>query len=796
MNNSEISSTLNSLPENKFPSILNNRDILVASIKNDIESTIEDSPTQPPTIETHIKAHIDPFVIQQEDTQLSNDLYELNKLKTITSLIMEFKTNYELMEYENCYYSLQNLRKKIHENEPILVKNYHLKQSLSSYADGLHVQLIEAIHSLVSKGFWKIPTVSASDNQNVSIEFQKIIHWGNGHIEFEYEFFIDFLRDALFPDSKFDLQNWLITELVSTDLQQIVKDNMDSLFNEYIQFSTLVHVLKTGIMNRNYSIVLTGEASNIINLQTKLNSKSSIQDYLYSLENIIEYLKNTLLERDSITIFNQIGNYFFNEIIKLIKSNTYIILEDDGNDILKSQISKICNTLSFLSKRNTSIWKFDEDEITHLLNNRQLQSNLLVDKLFETKITTIRDFFNNPKNLLTDHIVPSKKNNNDNSSPLGNGKNVSNTEAEDETNDEDDWNENWSEHDDDENAWGDEIDVDLESIANKSIKTKKSMKSIKSIKTSASTNGDDDDWDAWNDEVEIDFDNQSIGQKSINKKIPNNNLNSDELLISGIPNFYKTLILSLKNEIENAEIPNFSEEYYNYKLNILQTTFMVIAISKMRSNWIQLYTDIQYTVETNELAGRLNELNSRYLEFHMNLKKRYISGVITAELSILEKNDNYSNWQMKDNKLLPFIKREVFQPLLLLKNYNTRNYFFINFFQFLYEETITKKILNWNVISEKNSENLSNLISIIWKNTEVIELQNLKEYQELREKFLIVSKLLILHLKDIMEMFYNGDFYLFTTEELIQWVILLFADTPLRKNSIEDIREIRGAAEE
>lgn len=37
-------------------------------------------------------------------------------------------------------------------------------------------------------------------------------------------------------------------------------------------------------------------------------------------------------------------------------------------------------------------------------------------------------------------------------------------------------------------------------------------------------------------------------------------------------------------------------------------------------------------------------------------------------------------------------------------------------------------------------------------------------------------------------------FLSFATDELIQWIELLFADTPLRRNAIDDIYEIRGTA--
>lgn len=107
---------------------------------------------------------------------------------------------------------------------------------------------------------------------------------------------------------------------------------------------------------------------------------------------------------------------------------------------------------------------------------------------------------------------------------------------------------------------------------------------------------------------------------------------------------------------------------------------------------------------------------------------------------------------------------------------------------------MTKEILKWQIISEVNSENLGELVSLLVNNTDIQLLAKEPSYKKMREKFATMGKFLPLHLKEIMEMFYNGDFYLFATDELIQWIELLFADTPLRRNAIDDIYEIRGTA--
>ena len=46
--------------------------------------------------------------IMAQDSRLSEELHNLNNLKLLSSLIHEFNTNLELLEVENCYYSLEN----------------------------------------------------------------------------------------------------------------------------------------------------------------------------------------------------------------------------------------------------------------------------------------------------------------------------------------------------------------------------------------------------------------------------------------------------------------------------------------------------------------------------------------------------------------------------------------------------------------------------------------------------------------------------------------------------------------
>lgn len=56
----------------------------------------------------------------QKEALLANELNTLGNLKILSNLLMEVKTNSELSELENCYYSLQSLRQKMRNNTAFL----------------------------------------------------------------------------------------------------------------------------------------------------------------------------------------------------------------------------------------------------------------------------------------------------------------------------------------------------------------------------------------------------------------------------------------------------------------------------------------------------------------------------------------------------------------------------------------------------------------------------------------------------------------------------------------------------
>ena len=92
----------------------------------------------------------------QKEALLANELNTLGNLKILSNLLMEVKTNSELSELENCYYSLQSLRQKMRNNTAFLKQSFNFQQSISLYVDSLHLELVTELYEILTTGFWKI----------------------------------------------------------------------------------------------------------------------------------------------------------------------------------------------------------------------------------------------------------------------------------------------------------------------------------------------------------------------------------------------------------------------------------------------------------------------------------------------------------------------------------------------------------------------------------------------------------------------------------------------------------------
>ncbi|QHS75670.1 Dsl1p [Saccharomyces paradoxus] len=716
---------------------------------------------------------LDSSDLLQREALLANELNILDNLKTLSNLIKEVKANLHLLELENCYYSLQSLRKKMRNNAAFLKQSFNFQQSISIYVDTLHLELVTALYKILTNGFWKI-----TEN---SIQFTSTLEWGKDNVHIEYDTFMDFVAQQYFPQGSLDNQAWFILDMANANSQEQVRAKLNTIIKDYMNLSSIVGMIKSSIFISGREISYENE-TDMLMFSKSSHGQNSVSTALTSFEAVCDFILDKLVFRDRKTLSYELGPLFNTEFTKFVKNNASIILESLDSP-LKNLVSVINNKLTRLaSESEVANWSYSGKEIQDLLMNKQLYYNLLLDKVLESHISEIRDIFEDPKkswqNLDVVELVRVSGNIDAMNEKIGkNDTNVQN-EKEHQTaaSKDDDW--NW-EVDDDADAWGDEIDVNIDDEEEKTTQ-----------EVEKEPEEEENAWDeAWAIEENIDDASLENGKKPF-KVHDVGLLNKDHIDVTQLPKLFLAISQNFKSAFTDSHV---DEQYFAYKYNLLQTSYVAMCTTNFSHNWCQLYVDMRYLIERDENLYRIKELTRNVLETRLNMKYRIVCKLIKHQLTEFRENERNPSWDATIEKLLPYISKEIVRPLEKIRGEEGSRYL-LSFLNFLYNDCVTNEILKWQIISEVNSENLGELVSLLVNNTDIQLLTKEPSYKKMREKFAIMGKFLPLHLKEIMEMFYNGDFYLFGTDELIQWIELLFADTPLRRNAIDDIYEIRGAA--
>ncbi|KAL3233896.1 Protein transport protein DSL1 [Nakaseomyces bracarensis] len=740
-------------------------------------------------------ASLDEGSLLATDSQLSDELRDLIELKTVSSLIRESQVNYELLELENCYYSLLNLNKKLKVNHAFLKQSVHFQRSVAVFVDNLHAKLISSIYEIMDTAFWRV-----SDH---SVEFKESIEYGPENISFQYEEFVSFIKKALYPDNSVNNSHWLIADIIHTDTQVDLRDKLNSIYSNYIEQNKAVQIIKATLFSSHHEFMWNNDLQH--KLAVSKSDKTTIQSKLQSFKNLLCFLEKGISSIDRITILNKIGKIMETEYLRFVKTYATEIL-DENNKAVREQIIEVNTQLKEISDNTSCNWRYQPEEIERLLNDKQLFKNLLIDKIVEKAIYDLRGLltekdWDTKTNIEIDNIEYTKandtNNNNNNNDTVGASAEDNNDQWE--WNDEEEAEEPVSEaqldefpikiDDDIEDGWGDEIDLELEDDENTVNKNESThAKQEKEVLNEEDNDGWEDEWN-----IDEDLDDLNTTGNNIPRPEIGNRGSSDIVQITKLPTKFFEVIEKIRKDIEQIDSSLLGSEYFRYKFNVLQTFLFATSLPHYHHAWWQFYNDMRYIATKDKDLVRIQELVYNYMETNLQNSKKIANRTLLAQLEEFKRNERNPNWTETIDVLLPFLQDEL-KNLTSFINGEEGVKYIIRLFQFIFEEVIIQNILKWEIISEKNSEDIAELLGLLLSNTENERLKNVPRYKELYERVAVIARLLPLHLKDIMEMFYNGDFYLFTTEEIITWIKLLFADTPLRRDAIEDIYEIRRTA--
>lgn len=720
------------------------------------------------SLATHPKDENDLYALE---TKLEEELHDLKDLKIVSSLVKETQVNLDLMELENCYYSLYNLSKKLKSSRSFLKQSLHFQRSVAVHVDELRIKLLSTIYDILATKFWSI--------SESSFEFHPDIKWKEEEFMMKYEEFKSFVSKSFFPDNAINNSHWLITDIIHSEEQERMRNKLKDIYINYIDFASLTKAVKDALFSDEYEFEWSD--NNYTKLLITKRGALCIQKRIESFNNLLSFLEKGISNSDKFKLLTNLGKAIGIEFLRFVKSNATGIIDKNANSI-KQQTLLLNDRLKTISEQSGA-WNFDSDQISKLLNDEILYKSLLLDGVLGCAISDVRKLIANESWKSKTKITLK------NSEMLNDSKEKE--ISQDNVGDEWEWNEDEMDDDvhnstskvpnsksedlnDDEDGWADEIDVDLEDEIN--------------------TKETEPEDDAWNDEWDVEEDIKSThsNKNSKSKHVINT---TEEVTITELPKKFLNIMEKLLEDARAIDVNLPLTEDFKYKANLLQTVFFSISSTKYGNEWWQFYNDMKFTFDQNNDMKRLQELIYNYMETNLQNTKKISKRILSSQLQQFQRNENNPSWNDTLDNFLPFLEEELANITTHITQEDSFKYI-TRLFSFIFEDVIIQNILSWDIISEKNSENISELLKLIITSTQIDSLNTYPKYRELYERANIVAKLLPLHLKEIMEMFYNGDFYLFTTEEIITWIKLLFAETPLRKDAIDDIYEIRNTPTE
>lgn len=305
---------------------------------------------------------------------------------------------------------------------------------------------------------------------------------------------------------------------------------------------------------------------------------------------------------------------------------------------------------------------------------------------------------------------------------------------------------------------------------------------------------EDDGWDNDNDDDEWDEWETTKKPEPVKTAKPGKKVDSVDNMIkcTEIPIELNKIISSFNSN--SSSLPAEQQEYYLSKINYLITTIIMLSTDYYGTHYetpLILYNDLLILNKLSQL-DKVRQMNDSMLIKFIKASKSEIFQKFN-EFNLLDMNYETSsalitkNIGLLENDINAFFQKLTVLPLEISKNLE---YQIINDF---YELIITK-ILNKFEISELQSLNLNKIIKLLL-NMRFLNINPATESNKIPSisRLSNINFILINHLVDIMNKFYNSDFFDLRTEEIISLLNKLFSDSEKKTFYIKEIREIREA---
>lgn len=542
-------------------------------------------------------------------------------------------------------------------------------------------------------------------------------------------------------------------------VSNVFTNDIDMSYDEFIQIFNLFEIVDPSFTIKslhrklqlqwdkildqlvNHDKIIELEHQNNTFVLKVLNKKAGFGEFCESITEFMSFINQFNIQPFKNFYLSKISNNLTNKISENI--NNFI---NPMNDNL------IQSLFSVIELSKESHWGLSvERSLTSGADINNKLNDLYLDWVVDKYINRLRNVYNSDFNQLVEELheecfaleenqITKKERNQDNN----------NTTADE---NKDEWNE-W-----DNDGWDDEEIPDIDSQSDHQTQP-------------------EGDWnnDGWDDDGWEDAENK--GNKEMHK-------------VSQMPSKLREILLEYQTETGNNDIQPLMSAI---------ESFSIISYPPLNESFL-LHNDLQ-TLNNffkNEQLTKFLDINLKQsiqsfsnevvlILFSINLKHDdFISDSTNFDNFKLD-NENESKLKLIDNWFNRMNKSN-------LKSTNRQNYKRIIM-------DVINIILNWMInsiismeeITEYQSTKLTNIIKsiqhIINTNLVLVDESNtsVAAYNKLNNVLFLINN----HLKDIMEMFYQGEFFDLTTDELISIIESVFIKSDLRDNYIDEILDIRN----
>lgn len=584
-----------------------------------------------------------------------------------------------------------------------------------------------------------------------------------------------------------------------SDVVKLTKQFQDWLDSAFVQLDNGKSLIFDSDTNKNML--------KIVDSSTEFSEfAKSVKQIILFMNEIAKYTENI---KELANIRPIIGKQLLKEIRSRIfrKENVYPLIIDKLNYEEGSKISDISKLYEISNMLTGPGWS--RDGICELEFWIDDLSSFWVNNLVDYTIDDIKQFV---REFLTGEYEDRLKDHNLVIVELGGDKKQTPKEQE---KDNEDWENNWEEKDDwnedekkngltdhapvlegdidDDDGWGNDEDLDLDSI------------------NDAKENIEEDGWDAWNEEVDL-SDNE-LGHKDVVKEKYSALLNPSykhTTLVGDVlgifAKYYNNFSDLSRFEVNKEQLGDIQELFKQGFKKLCTAYFMMIQsdVPHTYKNHILFYNDFSKLVEECSLKYEI-DLGSCY-KLNLNYLNEYIDDYTEKLIHVISK---YSDSIWGDNVLTNSeINEESYKfmnefdlnletVLLEVENSTSLNTQLVaNLVVTLIFKTlniICNKLISRNDISSYESSILSEIIDhtieVVKTNLNKLGLStgNIQSLVKLEQ----IRLILLSNLKEILEAFYDAKFYELETFELTSLIKSLFVDSMQRDQIIQEITTLR-----